>query len=345
MTPFSAEKERSAKQAFSSEFENSSTSGYSSDLVLEAQDRIAQFIHRTPILTSSTLDSRAGASVFLKCENFQRTGSFKFRGACNAIASLDDTTRTRGVVTHSSGNYAQALALAARLHSVPAYVVMPENSSEIKKRATAGYGASITFCEPTHTARHETAEQIRKETGATFLHPFDDPRVLAGQGTACLELINAIKDLDLILVPVGGGGLLSGTLLAAQHLLPAVEVIGCEPAAADDAARSLQAGHRILDFTPHTIADGLRTPLGEHTFPLIRDRVSDIVLVSEADIIQAMQFIWERMKIIIEPSSAVAIAPLLNGSIDARGKRVGAIVSGGNLDLTQFFALLGDKAV
>ncbi|MBE0636305.1 pyridoxal-phosphate dependent enzyme, partial [Candidatus Bipolaricaulota bacterium] len=187
---------------------------------MEAQDRIAEFVHRTPVLTSSTLDRKAGASVFLKCENFQRTGSFKFRGACNAVASLDDAERARGVVTHSSGNYAQALALAARLHGTPAYVVMPDNSSEIKKQATAGYGASITFCEPTHAARHETAERIRKETGATFLHPFDDPRVFAGQGTACLELIDEVDKLDLILAPVGGGGLLSGTLLAAQHLLP-----------------------------------------------------------------------------------------------------------------------------
>jgi threonine dehydratase len=222
---------------------------------------------------------------------------------------------------------------------------MPDNSSEIKKQATADYGASITFCEPTHAARHETAERIRKETGAAFLHPFDDPRVFAGQGTACLELIDEVDKLDLILAPVGGGGLLSGTLLAAQHLLPNVEVIGCEPEAADDAARSLQAGHRIIDFTPHTIADGLRTPLGEYTFPIIRDRVSGLVLVSEADIIHTMQFIWERMKIIIEPSSAVAIAPLLNGSIDAKGKRVGVIVSGGNLDLTKFFELLRAKAV
>ena len=314
-------------------------------LVLEARDRISKFVYKTPVLTSSTLDSKVHASVFLKCENFQRTGSFKFRGACNAVASLDDASRARGVVTHSSGNYAQALALAARLHETLAYVVMPNNSSEIKKQATAGYGASITFCEPTHAARHETAEQIRTETGATFLHPFDDPQVFAGQGTACLELIDEVDDLDLILAPVGGGGLLSGTLLAAQHLHPSVQVVGCEPAAADDAARSLRAGHRILDFVPHTIADGLRTPLGEYTFPIIRDRVNDIVLVSEADIISTMRFIWERMKIIIEPSSAVAIAPLLNGSIDTRGKRVGVIVSGGNLDLTQFFELLKDQTV
>ncbi|MCK5827161.1 pyridoxal-phosphate dependent enzyme [Candidatus Bipolaricaulota bacterium] len=312
---------------------------------MEARDRIAKFVHRTPILTSSTLDNRTGASIFLKCENFQRTGSFKFRGACNAVASLDQTQRAHGVVTHSSGNYAQALALSARLHDTPAYVVMPDNSSEIKKQATADYGASITFCKPTHAARHKTAERIRKETGATFLHPFDDPRVFAGQGTACLELIEEIEEIDLILAPVGGGGLLSGTLLAAKRLLPNAEVIGCEPVAADDAARSLRTGHRIVNFTPRTIADGLRTPLGEYTFPIIRKLVSGIVLVSEIDILRTMRFIWERMKIVIEPSSAVAIAPLLNGSIDASGKRVGVIVSGGNLDLTLFFELLESTIV
>ena len=313
---------------------------FSGDIVLEARDRISKLVHKTPILTSSTLDSRVNGTVFLKCENFQRTGSFKFRGACNAIASLDVAKRARGVVTHSSGNYAQALALAARLHGVSAYVVMPKDSSEIKKQATAGYGASITFCEPTHAARHETAERICAETGATFLHPFDDPRVFAGQGTACLELIDEVDNLDLILAPVGGGGLLSGTLLAAERRLPNAQVVGCEPAGADDAACSLKVGHRILDFTPHTIADGLRTPLGEYTFPIIRDRVSDIVLVSEADIVSTMRFIWERMKIIIEPSSAVAIAPLMNGTIKATGKRIGVIVSGGNLDLTDFFELM-----
>jgi len=248
---------RSDEQANSAEF------AFSSKRVLEAQDRIASFIHRTPVLTCSTLDERIEASVFFKCENFQKTGSFKFRGACNAIASLNESERARGVLTHSSGNYAQALALAALLHGIPAYVVMPENAPDIKKQATAGYGARITLCPPTHVGRHEAAERVREETGAIFLDSHDDPRVFAGQGTACLELIEEVGELDLILAPVGGGGLLSGTLLAAKRLLPNVSVIGCEPAGADDAARGIASCKRIVDFTPNTIADGLLTPLGE----------------------------------------------------------------------------------
>jgi len=331
VTPFSAEKANSTEFAFSG------------TIVIEASARIAPFIHQTPILTSSTLNEEVEASVFFKCENFQKTGSFKFRGACNAIASLSVTERAKGVLTHSSGNYAQALALAARLHGTPAYVVMPENALEIKKQAAAGYGAKITLCPPTHVGRYETAEQIREETGATFLDSHDDPRVFAGQGTACLELIEEVGELDLILAPVGGGGLLSGTLLAAKHLLSNVSVIGCEPAGADDAARGIALGERIVDFVPHTIADGLHTPLGENTFQIIRELADDLVLVSEADIIRAMRFIWERMKIVIEPSSAVAVAPLLNGSVGVKGKRVGVIISGGNVDLTQFFELLATK--
>lgn len=316
---------------------------FSGASVLEARDRIAPFIHHTPVLTCSTLNDKAGASVFFKCENFQKTGSFKFRGACNAVASLTESERVGGVLTHSSGNYGQALALAARLHGTPAYVVMPENAPEIKKQASAGYGATITLCPPTHVGRHETAERIRKETGAIFLDSHDDPRVFAGQGTACLELIEEVGELDLVLAPVGGGGLLSGSLLAAKHLLPMVTVIGCEPAGADDAVRSIALGQRIVDFVPHTIADGLRTPLGENTFQIIHELADDIVLVSEADIVRAMRFVWERMKIVIEPSSAVAVVPLLNGSVEVKGKRVGVILSGGNVDLTQFFELLETK--
>lgn len=315
----------------------------SAEGVLEARKRITRFIQHTPVQTSSTLNKMIGASVFFKCENFQRTGSFKFRGACNAVGGLSDSERSIGVLTHSSGNYAQALALAARLHDTPAYVVMPDNTPDIKKQASAGYGAMITLCPPTHAGRHETTERIRAETGAMFIDSHDDPSVFFGQGTACLELIEQVGDLDLMLVPVGGGGLLAGTLLAANHLLPKVCVIGCEPAGADDAARGIARGERIIDFVPNTIADGLRTPLGENTFRVIHDSVDDLVLVSESDIIRAMRFIWERMKLVIEPSSAVAVAPLLTGLIEAKNKRVGVILSGGNVDLTQFFELLTSK--
>jgi threonine dehydratase len=312
---------------------------FSRDLVLEARKRVAPFVHPTPILTCSTLDRLIGASVFFKCENFQKTGSFKFRGACNAVASLAEEDRVRGVVTHSSGNYAQALALAAKLHGTPAHVVMPENASTVKRQATLGYGGHITLCPATQAGRQETADRIRQKTGATFLDSHDDPRVFGGQGTACLELLEDAGPLDLVLVPVGGGGLLSGTLLAAQGD-SGCSVVGCEPAGADDAKRSLSEGRRITDFTPHTIADGLRTPLGENTFQVIQQHVRDIVLISEADIVHAMRFVWERMKIVIEPSSAVAVSPLLTGQVETARRRIGVILSGGNVDLTEFFELL-----
>ena len=308
--------------------------------VLAARDRIASFIHQTPVLTCSAVNSRSKTSVFFKCENFQKTGSFKFRGACNAVASLSQEERQHGVYAHSSGNHAQALALAAKRHNIPAFIVMPEDSAPIKVEATRGYGARVTFCKPTHASRWETAARIGQETGATFIHPHDDQRVIAGQGTAVCELIEQAGELDLVLTPLGGGGLLSGTLVAAQHLLPSVTVIGCEPAGADDAARGIKAGRRITDFTPDTIADGLRTPLGENTFRIIQERVDDILLVSEIDIVRTMRFVWERMKTVIEPSSAVAIAPILNGTLDVKSKRVGIILSGGNVDLSAFFELM-----
>jgi len=283
------------------------------------------------------------AAVFFKCENFQRTGSFKFRGATNAVADLSPTERGRGVYTHSSGNHGQALALAARLHSIPAHIVMPENSNPFKRRATEGYGARVTLCPATHRDRLQVAQRVGEETGAAFVHPHNNLSVIAGQGTATLELIDDIGELGLILAPVGGGGLLSGTLIAAKDALPKVAVVGCEPAGADDAHRSLRGGERITDFVPHTMADGLLTPLGENTFAIIQQLVDDIVLVSEAEILHAMRFVWERMKIVIEPSSAVAVAPLLSGAMDVSGKRVGVIISGGNVDLDPFFALLGEN--
>jgi threonine dehydratase len=305
-----------------------------------ARERIRSWAHRTPVQTSRTLDAACQGYVWLKCENFQRTGSFKFRGAMNAVAALDPKVRARGVYAHSSGNHAQALALAARLHGVPARIVMPENSNPIKVRATEGYGALVVFCPATHEGRWETAERVGRETGSAFVHPHDDPLVIAGQGTAVCELIEEAPALDLILAPVGGGGLLSGTLIAARHLSPKARVIGCEPAGADDAARSLNEGRRIVDFVPRTIADGLRTPLGENTFDIIRSEVDEITLVTEREIVDAMRFVWQRLKIVIEPSSAVAVAPLLSGSVETAGKRIGVILSGGNVDLTRFFDLM-----
>jgi threonine dehydratase len=302
-----------------------------------AVQRIAPFAHRTPVVTSTSVDCAAGAEVFFKCENLQRTGSFKFRGACNAVAYLPEAEKRRGVVTHSSGNHAQALALAAQLHQVRAHVVMPENAPEVKRSATRAFGANVIDCPPTHRARVETAIRVQAETGAVSVSAHDDLRVIAGQGTAVCELIEDVGSVDLVLAPVGGGGLLSGTLIAAKHLLPNVTVIGCEPAGADDAYRGLRAGKRIVDFTPDTIADGLRTPLGENTFEIIRELVDEIALVSEEEIVDAMRFVWERMKTVIEPSSAVAVAPLLSGKLPARGRRIGVILSGGNVDLSAYF--------
>lgn len=310
------------------------------DLVLVARTRIGPHVHHTPVLTCSAVDAVAGASVAFKCENFQRTGSFKFRGACNAVAALCEGERPRGVLAHSSGNHAQALALAARMHGIPANIVMPENAPMMKREATAAYGASITLCPPTHQGREQTAERIREQTGATFVSAHNDPNVIAGQGTACLELLEEVGPCDLILAPVGGGGLLSGTVLAAAHTAPGAQVIGCEPAGADDAARGLAQGRRITEFVPKTIADGLRTPLGDNTFNLLREHAVAIVVISEHDIVDAMRFVWERMKIVIEPSSAVAVAPLLTGQLDVRHQRVGVILSGGNIDLGSFFRQL-----
>ncbi len=311
--------------------------------VEKARSRIAPFARRTPVETCRTVDEACGGTVFLKCENFQRAGSFKFRGATNTIASLSPSERARGVYAPSSGNHAQAVALAAKLHGIPAYLVMPEDSNPIKVAATRGYGGRVVFCPATHEGRLEMAARVGEETGATLVHSHDDLRVIAGQGTAAWELIDEIGELDLLLAPVGGGGLLSGTLVAARHLLPHVTVMGCEPEGADDAARSLRTGVRAMDFVPRTIADGLRTPLGENGFEILRRDLDDIVLVSEKEIVDAMRFVWERAKLIIEPSSAVAVAPLLFGKVDVRGKRVGVILSGGNVDFGPYFAALEER--
>jgi threonine dehydratase len=263
-----------------------------------AEKRIRPYIHRTPVLTNKGLNEKTGARVFLKCENLQKVGAFKFRGASNAVFSLSDEEAARGVCTHSSGNHAQALALAAKMRGLPAYIVMPDNAPAVKKYAVAGYGGQITFCEPTLQARESTLERIRQETGANVVHPYNDERVIAGQGTAALELLEDVPDLDVILTPVGGGGLLSGTCIAATEIKKGIRVIAGEPEKADDAYRSLEAGDILPSVNPKTIADGLLTSLGTLTFPLIRQHVEQIVTVSEQGIIDSMKFIWERAKII-----------------------------------------------
>ncbi|HRK89678.1 MAG TPA: pyridoxal-phosphate dependent enzyme [Anaerolineales bacterium] len=301
--------------------------------IRQAAARIKPHIHRTPVLTNESLNQQVGAQVYLKCENFQKVGAFKFRGACNAVFSLTDEEAQRGVVTHSSGNHAQALALAARMRGIPAYIVMPSNAPQVKKNAVAAYGGQITFCEPTLAARESTMERIRLDTGATVVHPYNDERVIAGQGTAALELLEDVPNLDVILAPVGGGGLLSGTSIAAAETKKGIRVIAGEPEMADDAFRSMQAGEIIPSVDPKTVADGLLTSLGTLTFPIIRERVEQIVTVSEAGIITAMKYVWERAKIIIEPSAAVPLGVLWEKKIKLNGLRIGVILSGGNVDL------------
>jgi len=303
------------------------------DDIKTAAERIRPYIHRAPVLTNESLNQKVGTQVFMKCENFQKVGAFKFRGASNAVWALTDEEAAHGVVTHSSGNHAQALALAAKMRGIPAYIVMPSNAPQVKKNAVAGYGGQITFCEPTLAARESTMESIRQSTGASVIHPYNNERVIAGQGTAALELLEDVSDLDAIIAPVGGGGLLSGTSIAATEMKKGIRVIAAEPEMADDAFRSMQAGKIIPSANPKTVADGLLTSLGELTFPIIQKRVEQIVTVSEAGIIEAMKFVWERAKIIIEPSAATVIAVLWEQKIDLRGLKVGVILSGGNVDL------------
>ncbi|MCE7861546.1 MAG: pyridoxal-phosphate dependent enzyme [Chloroflexi bacterium CFX2] len=303
------------------------------DDIKSAARRITPYIHRTPVLTSQSLDQRVGAQIFMKCENLQKVGAFKFRGASNAVWSLTVEEAKRGVVTHSSGNHAQALALAAKMRGIPAYIVMPENAPLVKKNAVAGYGGNITFCEPTLQARESTMEKIRLDTGASVVHPYNDEHVIAGQGTAALELLEDIPDLDVLIAPVGGGGLLSGTSIAATGIRKGIRVIGAEPEKADDAFRSMKAGEIVPSLHPKTIADGLLTSLGTLTFPIIQKRVEQIVTVSETGIIESMKFIWERAKIIIEPSAATVITVPWENKIDLSGLKVGVILSGGNVDL------------
>ncbi|MEY2852942.1 MAG: hypothetical protein RL030_74 [Pseudomonadota bacterium] len=301
--------------------------------IQDAARRIGPFVHRTPVLTSSWLDGQTGGHLFFKCENLQKGGAFKARGAHNAIFMLEPGIAGRGVVTHSSGNHAAALALAARRRGISARVVMPSNAPAIKKSAVAGYGAVIIECEPTLASREATTAELIAETGAHLIHPYDDYHVMAGQGTAALELLEDRPDLDCVLVPVGGGGLLAGTAVAAKEIGRGITVIGVEPEQADDAFRSFHGGIRVGVDSPLTIADGLRSSLGEKTFPIVRQTVDDVVTVSEAGIVRAMRLLWERMKIIVEPSSAVPLAGILEGKIAVAGHNVGIILTGGNVAL------------
>jgi threonine dehydratase len=313
---------------------SSASPDFTFSLIEEARARIAGKVNVTAVLTSSTLDAKCGAQLFFKCENFQKAGAFKARGATNAVFALSAQEASRGVATHSSGNHAAALARAARLRDIPAHVVMPDNSSAAKRAAVERYGAEITWCAPTLAARESTAREVVARTGATLIHPYDNLLVMAGQGTAAAELIGQASELDVILCPVGGGGLLSGTALAAKTLRPKLRVIGVEPAGADDAARSLRAGHIVPCAKPETIADGLRSgSLGERPFAVIRRLVDDIVTVPEQAIVAAMRELWEVLKIVVEPSGAVPYAALLDAHAQLRGQRIGLIISGGNVDL------------
>ena len=305
----------------------------SKENLLDTHKRIKPYIHHTPVLSSSLINEIAGAQLYFKCENFQKMGAFKMRGALNAVLQLSDEQKRNGVATHSSGNFAQALALSAKLQGIKAYIVMPENAPEIKKQAVMGYGGQIIECEATLEAREITLNKVVAETGATFLHPYNDYQVIQGQGTATMELIEEYDDLDYIITPVGGGGLLAGTALAAYHFSPKTKVIAGEPLGADAAWHSLEKGELIPQTNPQTRADGLLTSLGDKTFPIIRDYVEKIIRVEEDEIVAAMRLIWERMKLIVEPSSAVALAAILKEKEKYQGKKIGIILSGGNVDL------------
>ncbi len=301
--------------------------------LIDTYQRIQKYIHRTPVLSSTLLNEIAGASVYFKCENFQKMGAFKMRGAANAILCLTDEERSKGVVTHSSGNFAQAVSLAAKSLGVKAYIVMPENAPDVKKAAVKGYGGQITLCESTITKREAVADEIAESTGATLLHPSNDEDVILGQGTAAMELLEEHPNLDVIMAPVGGGGLLAGTALAAHYFGNNCITIAGEPMVVDDAYRSLISGKIETNETTNTVADGLRTNLGDVNFPIIQQHVERIIRVEEDEIIAALRLIWERMKIIVEPSSAVPFAALLKEKEKFANQKAGIILSGGNVDI------------
>ena len=314
---------------------------YACDLaaVRAAADRIRGIVHRTPVMTSDTLNHFAGRRLYFKCENLQKVGAFKYRGATNAVLRLSDAEAARGVVTHSSGNHAQALALAARVRGVPAYIVMPKTAPAVKKAAVEGYGGQITLCEPNLADRERAANALVERTGATLIPPFDHPDVIAGQGTAALELLEDVPDLDAIITPVGGGGLLSGCCVAAHELKPGIRVFGAEPLGADDTARSKVAGEWQPQTSPNTIADGLLTSTGQLTWPIIRDLVESVFTMTDDQIRAAMRLVWERMKLIVEPSGAVGAAVALSDEFKSLAgvKKVGIVFSGGNVSLDKLY--------
>jgi len=303
------------------------------DTIRAAHQRIRPYVHRTPVLTNSWLNDACRATLFFKCENFQKVGAFKARGATNAVFALDDETAQRGVATHSSGNHGAAVARAAKLRGIPAHIVMPSNSAKVKIRSVESYGAHVVFCEATEESREIKCAEVINKTGATLIHSFENEHVIAGQGTAAMELLEDVPNLDVIMCPVGGGGLLSGTAIAARSTRPQITVIAVEPENADDAAQSFRAGRRLVTEKKFTIADGLRTNIGEPNFAIVQQYVDDIVTVSEEAIVSAMRTIWETMKIVIEPSATVPYAAIQESKIDIGGKRVGIILTGGNVDL------------
>ena len=301
--------------------------------IINADKRVSPFVHRTPVLTSRSINRILNCELYFKCENFQKVGAFKYRGATNAVQQLSDSELENGVATHSSGNHAQALALAAKVRQTKAYIVMPSNAPKIKKEAVHEYGADIIECQPTLKARESTLEMVIKDKKAHFIHPYNDYRIIAGQATAAKELLEDIKKLDMLIAPVGGGGLLSGSALAGKYFSPGTIIFGAEPEGADDAHQSLVKGEIVPSINPKTIADGLLTSLGDKTFPIIRDNVKKILTVDDQVIIDAMKLIWLRMKIIVEPSAAVPLAVIMTNLVFFKGKRIGLVLSGGNVDL------------
>lgn len=303
------------------------------DDVLAARERIAPYVHRTPVLTSRFINEMVGAEVFFKCENLQKAGAFKARGASNAVFGLSEAAAARGVATHSSGNHASSLSYAAGRRGIACVVVMPRTAPQAKKDAVRGYGGRIVECEPSMTSREAVFAQVQAETGADFVHPYNDPRVIAGQGTCALELTEQVAGLDAVVAPIGGGGMISGSCLTLSTIAPGVEIFAAEPERADDAYRSFKAGHIIADDAPDTVADGLKVPLRELTWHFVRNHVTDILTASDPEIVAAMRLTWARMKIVIEPSSAVPLAVILKNRDRFKGKRVGVVVTGGNVDL------------